>query len=404
LRFVANRLAVMVVLGACAAEPPPAESPSASSYLYVWAADEDNADTDFLAALDVAEDSPTYGEVVATVPVGVTGIMAHHTELRLGSDRMLFANAYSADRTWVFDLTEPGQPAMVRELDPIEGYHHLHSFWRHPDGRVYGTLQFGDSSRPGMPGGLAEFGVTGDLIRVVSSSDPAFPGEPIRTYALDASPEADVLVTTSAPMDDEATADVIQVWRLSDLTLRHTIKFPQKPDSSHVQPFEVRVIGEGDQALVNTWMCGFYLVDGLTGDSPTVEQVMVFGSPRGEGCSVPAVVGHYMIMPVARSHFISVVDISDPRNPRQVSRIDTEESYFPHWASADPLSDRVVFSDGHGDSYGIRLARVDAETGEFRWEETFTYGEGQPGISFNRSSWPHGDTGPAKPHGVVFGP
>ncbi len=376
----------MLIVAGCAGQTPQAVEQEPSRYLYVWAADADEQDTDFLAAIDVAEGSPTHGEVVATVPVGVTGIMAHHTELQLGDRGMFFANAFSGDRTWVFDLTTPGEPALLRELEPIEGYHHLHSFWRHPDGRVIGTLQFSEGTDAGRPGGLAEFSATGDLIRTVSSADPAFAGERIRTYALDASVDADVLVTTSSPMETESTADVIQIWRLSDLTLRHTLRFPEEADSSHVSPFEVRVIGHGDQALVNTWFCGFYLIDGITGDDPTVERVMVFGDPRAEGCSVPAVVGKYWIMPVMMSQFISVVDISDPHRPREVTRVEAADDFYPHWASADPHSDRVVFSDDYGEHYGVRIAHFDKETGVLRWDERSRYGDGEPGISFDRPS------------------
>ena len=89
----------------CAGEVPPPDDQRPSSYVYVWAADADDADTDFLAAVDVREGSETYGEVVATVPVGATGIMAHHTELQLGDRGLLFANAFNGDRTWVFDVS-----------------------------------------------------------------------------------------------------------------------------------------------------------------------------------------------------------------------------------------------------------------------------------------------------------
>jgi hypothetical protein len=388
-----------VASGACSPDAPPPASPEPARYAFVWAGDVDGADTDFLATVDVAEGSPTYGDILATVPVGVTGIMAHHTELQLGSQGFFFANAYAGDRTWVFDVNAPTAPAIVRELAPIEGYQHIHSFWRHPDGRVLATVQFSDSTNPGRPGGLAEFSATGEFVRVTSSADPAFPEAAIRTYALDASVAADVVVTTSAPMDDErGTADVVQIWRLADLTLRHTLPFPAAPDSAHVQPFEVKVIGDGDQALVNTWYCGLYLVDGLIGDALTVEQVMVFGSPRAEGCSVPAVIGHYWIMPVALDHYISVVDIADPRAPREVSRLETDDSFYPHWVSVDPGSDRLVFSLGGGEPHGIRIARFDRTAGALTWDA-----EALPDITFDRSSWPHGDTGPASPHGVVFG-
>ena len=31
-------------------------------------------------------------------------------------------------------------------------------------------------------------------------------------------------------------------------------------------------------------------------------------------------------------------------------------------------------------------------------------GSDRPGVSFERAEWPHGRTGPARPHGTVFGP
>ena len=391
-----------LVVGGCSAGPPPEDEIAPSRYAYVWAGDADEQDTDFLAVLDMSEESPTYGQVIATKTVGVTGMMAHHTELSLGSHGLFFANGFSGDRTFVFDLSSPREPVLVRELDPIPGYDHVHSFWRHPDGRVFATLQYGDSTDPGRPGGLAEFTAAGDLVRTTSSADPAFPGARIRTYALDGYPDTDLLVTTSAPMDDEVTEHVVQVWRLSDLSLRHTIAVPASADSAHHNPFEVRFLAGGERAFINTWMCGFYLLDGIAGDDPTIEQVMVLGSPRAEGCSVPVIVGSYWVMPVALAHFISVLDISDPRAPTEVFRLDTEEDYYPHWVASDPGSNRLIFSD-QDEVAGLRIANIDPHTGELRWDDSFTYADGQPGISFDRESWPHGDTGPAKPHGVVFG-
>ena len=40
---------------------------SESSYLFVWAADADGNDSDFLAVVDAAPDSATYGKVLTTV-------------------------------------------------------------------------------------------------------------------------------------------------------------------------------------------------------------------------------------------------------------------------------------------------------------------------------------------------
>ena len=86
------------------------------------------------------------------------------------------------------------------------------------------TVQFGDSSIAGSPGGLAEFGAEGKLVRIGWSRDSAFAGARIRTYGIAVVTKADRAVTTSSPMDNERTANVIQVWRLSDLTLLKLIQ------------------------------------------------------------------------------------------------------------------------------------------------------------------------------------
>jgi hypothetical protein len=43
------------------------------------------------------------------------------------------------------------------------------------------------------------------------------------------------------------------------------------------------------------------------------------------------------------------------------------------------------------------------ETGEISIDESFRDEVSErPGVDFMRTSWPHGDTGPAMPHGVVW--
>ena len=59
---------------------PPDATKIASPYLFVWTADADERDSDFLAVIDAQPSSSTYGEVIATLPVGVRGTSPHHTE------------------------------------------------------------------------------------------------------------------------------------------------------------------------------------------------------------------------------------------------------------------------------------------------------------------------------------
>jgi hypothetical protein len=392
---------------ACA---PPPERPDArpARYLFAWAYDVDTVEqaSDFLAVIDADSSSPTYATVVATLPIGMAGGMPHHTEQMMPPHGWpLFANAFQAGRSFLLDLNDPLNPRLAGEVDVTPGYRMPHSFYRLSDGRVLATLQFGDDTTPGRPGGLALFSHEGKLLRTASSRDPAFAGASIRTYSGDISERMDRVITTSSPMDDERTADVMQLWRLSDLALLRTLAVPEAPaDTMWRYPFEVRFIRGGAEAFMNTYYCAFYHLSGLDGEAPRIERVLALDFPANTGCGVPLVIGHWWIMPVEAAHQILVLDISDPRHPRQTHALVTDSTFWPHWSSRDPGSNRLVFpTEAHEDAR-ILIARFDSTSGRLAWDESFRDpASGRLGVSFKREAWPHGANGPAAPHGVVFG-
>ena len=266
------------------------------------------------------------------------------------------------------------------------------------------TVQFGDRMVPGAPGGLAEFDAQGKLLRTGWSRDSSFPGAKIRTYALAVLESADRIVTTSAPMDNEVTANVIQVWRLSDLRLLKTLSVPEiSGDSAHIAPFEVRALGDGS-VIMNSYYCGLFRVTGLASE-PRIDRVMALPWPRNNGCSVPVIAGRYLVMPIAYAHRFATIDIADPAHPREVASLMTDSTFFPHWASADPGSDRLVFTDQGDGAPMVKIAHLNATTGRLSWDSTFKdRGATSPGVSYHRANWPNGVTGMAMPHGAVFVP
>ena len=257
---------------------------------------------------------------------------------------------------------------------------------------------------PGAPGGLAEFDAQGKLLRTGWSRDSSFPGAKIRTYALAVLESADRIVTTSAPMDNEVTANVIQVWRLSDLRLLKTLSVPEiSGDSAHIAPFEVRALGDGS-VIMNSYYCGLFRVTGLASE-PRIDRVMALPWPRNNGCSVPVIAGRYLVMPIAYAHRFATIDIADPAHPREVASLMTDSTFFPHWASADPGSDRLVFTDQGDGAPMVKIAHLNATTGRLSWDSTFKdRGATSPGVSYHRANWPNGVTGMAMPHGAVFVP
>jgi hypothetical protein len=397
---LAAALLAFLPLG-CGSTPKSAAS-GPSRYIYAWAGtgSHTSAGVDMMTVLDADPSSPHYGAVLAAVTADSNGRMPHHTEFSLPANGFLFAN-----ESFLFDLSVPTSPRLVRRLATVPNGRKLHSFERLPNGHVIATVQFGDSTVPGAPGGIAEFDGDGKLVRVGWSRDASFPGARIRTYGLAVVLRADRIVTTSSPMDAETTANVVQVWRLSDLHLLKTLAVPTAGDSAHFFPFEVRALADGS-VFMNTYLCGFFHITGLNAQ-PKIERVMAMSvtKPRNVGCSVPVIIGHYMVMPIAYAHRYATIDIADPTHPKEVASFPSDTTFFPHWAAVDPRSNRIVVT-GQGDGAAVvKIFRFDATNGQLSWDAGFKdSGATSPGVSYVRAHWPNGLTGMAMPHGAVFGP
>jgi hypothetical protein len=406
LRWSSTAPLVLILLAACADSAGRRAGGGPARFLYVWAGTghDSTRGLDMMTVLDADPSSGTYGTVLSALTVDSSGLMPHHTEFVLPPRGPLFANDYSGDKSFLVDFSTPGSPRFAGALASVPGGRQLHSFARLTNGHVLATVQFGDASAPGDPGGLAEFDGQGNLVRSGWSRDSAFPGARIRTYGLAVVQDADRVVTTSAPMGTEETAHVVQVWRLSDLTLLKTLPVPEiAGDSAHRYPFEVRGLDDGT-VMMNSYNCGFFRITDLEGN-PRIDRVMTLPLPQNVGCSVPVIAGRFMVMPIAYAHRFATIDIADPAHPREVASFPTDSTFFPHWISADPGSDRLVFT-GQGDGAPmVKIAHFDRSTGRLSWDAGFKdAGAATPGVSFHRASWPNGVKGMAMPHGALFVP
>lgn len=374
-------LAATIPVG-CTAKPPDS-SVTPAKYLFIWAGPHRSdsaagnlhhpaaAGSDFLAVLDADPASATYGKVLTSTAVGIAGAMAHHTEFTLPAGRALFANDHMTGEVFLLDLADPLTPRLAHRIDSVPGFRRPHSFARLPSGNVVASLQFGNGSLPGDPGGIAEFDAAGRLLRSASAADSAFPGARIRTYGVEVLPAIDRAVTTSTPMGNERTADVIQIWRLSDFKLLRTMLVPAVAgDSIHYYPFEIRALSDGRTALLNTYYCG-----------------------------------SYWVMPIAYDHRVVSLDLREPSHPIEVSALQTDSTFLPHWAAVDPGSDRIVIVGQDDGEARVLMARLDRTTGRLSWDEGFRdANSARRGVSFDRRVWPHGAVTAAMPHAALFGP
>jgi hypothetical protein len=393
-------LPLLLILAGCAA--PGRVSDRGGDYLFVWAAPEDAAESDFLAVVDIAPASPTYAQIVASVPVGGRRGFAHHTEHQMPAGGMLAANAFGSGRTYLFDLRRPLSPSVAASFGDAGEYMHPHSFARLPNGNLLATYQMRGHGNA-RPGGLAEIAPDGRIVRTSDAADPATAEPFIRPYSLTIVPTLDRVVTTSTDMHAAAISRAVQVWRLSDLSLIRTIVLPRGPrGTENEDPAEPRLLADGRTVMVSTFNCGLYLLRGLEGRDPSAQLVHSFSA--SDKCALPVVAGRYWVQTDAGVPALISLDISDPARPREVGRLTLGPRQFLHWIALAPDGERIVLSGGNGDmSHRVLIARIDRLSGRLSLDETFrTPGAAEPGISFDREDWPHGRFGKAEPHGAVF--
>lgn len=405
--------AVLGLLVACAAPRDGATTDTTMSdtqtatrdYLYLWTASVDTTQPDFLAVVDVTEDATDtarYGRLVTTLPVPGVMNVPHHTEHELPADRQLFANGYGSGRSFVFDLTTPESPRLAAEFGDVDGYTHPHSFVRLPQGNVLATFQMKHTNNGGMrAGGLVELTPRGTLVRSVSADTPGADSG-LRVYSAGIMPALDRIVTTSTDMEKDffEPSRTLQIWRLSDRKLLTQITLP---GPNGVLTAEPRLMDDGRTLLVSTFSCGLFLVEGLESETPKATQVGSFPRKDGTSCAIPVIVGKYYLVTVPAWSAVVSLDISNPKAPKEVSRVAFDSTDVPHWIAVSPDRRRVVVTGYASMQHTVQLLRFDASTGQLSLDARFRDEAATvPGFRMDNKSWPHGGSAKGIPHGAVF--
>ena len=400
-----KRVAALLVAVGCAATDVPAPADGSSRYLYLWTGSVDSTQPDFLAVLDVRPDTGRYGALVGTVPVPGRVNGPHHSEHELAADDQLFVNGFASGRTFIFDVRDGANVRLMGEFGEQGEYGHPHSYLRLPNGNVLGTFQMKHTDTGMLPGGLVEMTPAGAMVRSSSAMGPGVPLG-LRPYSGAIVPALDRIVTSTTDMDPENPykANQVQIWRLSDFALLHTITLPQGPRGGEADfTAEPRVLADGRTVMVSTFNCGLYLLEGLESDTPSGRLVASFPIKRGTDCAIPVVSGRYWITTVTAYPAVVSLDISDPANPREASRLMFAEGEEPHWIAMEPNTSRLVLTGGGALRHRITMIRFDSATGALSLDTLFREpGATAPGFLMQGRTWPHGGTGPGRAHGAVF--
>ena len=387
-------LIAALIASGCTAKPEP--TTASGDYLYVWAWARDTTRGSVLAAFDIGLDTP---RLVHVLPAEAPSRGAHHIEHDLGPDSLIFANAFGAGRTFLFDLRDPGRPRLKASLGDAGPFSHPHSYVRLPNGNRLATFQWKVGG--GLPGGLVELDTAGKPVRWSSAAPLSSDSLQIVPYSLVLVPQLDRVVSTSTHMIEDIGVHV-QVWRLSDLALLHTMPVPLAAashahaghDSTHHRlPGEPRLLADGRTVMFGTFTCGLYHVTGLDAE-PRVNFSAAF---PGANCAVPVVVGKYWIQTVPASNALIALDVSDPAKPVETSRLIFAPEVHPHWLGVDPSGRRLAVSSANKDDPVVRLVSFDPQTGMLSSSADAVV------ISFKDIAWPDGFRGDLIPHGIVFG-
>jgi hypothetical protein len=330
---------------------------------------------------------------------------AHHSEHFMPEGNRLFMNGFKSGNSFVVNVADPLAPLVEAHFTNAGPYTYPHSFERLPGGNVLSTFQNMGEPDSGA-GGLVELDPLGQFVRGSDAADPVDPE--LRPYSLAPAPGLDRVVTTTGDMWMKLEGKSVQIWRLSDLTLLKTLLLPPGPrGDEHLDVAEARLLDDGETFMVTTFHCGMYVLSGVNSDEPAIQWVYSFPFESydvGDECGLPWRVGKYWIQTVEKSSSLHVLDISDPRQPRLVDELFFGEGEDPHWLSGEVGGNRIVLT-GSGPWLDGRvvLLNLDPDTGALSVIEDFrSPGADRPGADMNRESWPHGDNGPAIPHGTVF--
>ncbi len=420
------------VLAACGLGRPPEErfEPGGERYLLVWAGDADRRHNDFLAVIDANWESRTYGTVLRTIPVRSAGNEPQELNAEMRGDGLVFATGILSGRTFVFDLRDPLKGRLVatddpRQSRPLAAPRGVVSL---PDGRVVVLCPDRSGYRGearevlAAAGGLRLFAPDGRHMKDIVAPGPrSFIVAPAGGAAR---ADLGLLVTTNQAHGYVSTTQgplmpgiTVQVWSLPELALKSTPVLEAGPrGDENLGPRTARWFRDRPFLLVNTHEGGaLYVSDSLTLPNPVFRLVRDFGAgSRPVGAAITPD-DRFYVTALAGANRVVVLDVHDPWKPRLVSEVDLArlpgDGSGPSALAMSLDGRRVAVATYTMDvptyrldgSRRVYMLRLDRGTGGLRVDSTFRDElTGGIGVDFGRSTWPHGQTGAARPHGVLF--
>ncbi|MGH7645817.1 MAG: hypothetical protein ACREMR_09545, partial [Gemmatimonadales bacterium] len=209
----------------------------------------------------------------------------------------------------------------------------------------------------------------------------------------------------------------VQVWTLPQPRVRVTVPLPAGPrGEENLGPLTAVGVPGRRTVYVNTHDGGaLYASDALDIERPSFRLAYDFGAgTRPSGAAVTPDARYYVTALAGRDEVIAL-DLKDPWHPQRAFEVaipaQRRGAAGPSALAMSADGGKIAVADYTADVPAYRLdgdrrvhmLRFDEDTGELRLDERFRDEDtGEVGVSFDRDTWPHGSTGPARPHGVLF--
>ena len=385
--------------------------------LYVWASDQAHIAPDFLVVIDFDPTSPTYGQVLKTVPLpppGNVGNEPHHchtsADERVLACGGLLSILYGQNSIFFWDITDARNPKFMFSTNAPNSSI-TDDFLPLPGG---GFLVSNMGSATGGSGGrIVEFDSTLHLVAEYPATAPA--DSQFNPHGIDADFSKNLLVTSDF-VNPVSTLNAwpgpvqlrssVRFWNLAERQIVRTVYLPDAAGTMDVKLIPGDPHGRAVTANMFTGLV--YTVDPTDGsyvqafdcDSivPHVDvpvrggMTQLLAMPRD---------GRRLIFGSFQAGQIGMLDITNPKHFTQVSVVSLGLNAGPHMIHLTPGGRRLVVSDyfleqgdfgkiHFGGDHMVRVIDVS--------ENALTIDPKFHAIDFN-TAFP---TGPAQPHGIAF--
>lgn len=382
--------------------------------LYVWAGDAARVAPDFLAVINLDEDSRHYGKVIRTVQLpapGSAGNEPHHMHMSADGNVLVCGGLLSLLRgqnsIFFFDISNPEHPRFIKSASaPLSSI--TDHFYPLPAGGFLAS-QMG-SAAGGAPGRIAEFDANLDLV-AEWPSDPPVDG--FNPHGISVRPEMNLMVTadyinpvTTLNLSPDAIEfrGAVRVWDLAARAIVRTVQIP-----TAVGTMDVKLIPGDAQARAYTagMFDGLiYLVDTTAGTSePVFDTFALVGGADRPKIAMPQILvmnedGDRLFVSLYAQGKVAMLDTSDPEHPQLLSVVDLGPGSGPHNLALTEDGKRLIVTDYflNEDDFGKIHFDGDRKVHVLKVHRNKMKIDPRFNLDFNTAF----ATGPARPHGIEF--